>query len=260
MEKVTIKLSGGLGNFLFQISAAYSYSLIHGKEFHIDYRNINSVHTNYQKYLDNIFMVITFGKYNNTYITYTEPFFNYTQIPYIKGDVILDGYFQSEKYFIENESSIYNLFKPKDSQIEYLTNKYNQLSLDNTCSIHVRRGNYLHLSNYHPVLELDYYKHAISIVGEDMFFYILSDDIEWCKQNLGFLKNKIFVKENLDLYELYLISMCKNNINANSTFSWWGSWLNKNPNKQVFFPKTWFGPNYNDHSTKDLFFEKSIII
>jgi hypothetical protein len=81
---------------------------------------------------------------------------------------------------------------------------------------------------------------------------IFSDDINWCKNNL-LIKNKniFFIEGNQDYIDLWLMSMCKNNIMANSTFSWWGAWLNKNPNKKVFVPRTWFG-NMIKHNTKDL--------
>jgi hypothetical protein len=99
--------------------------------------------------------------------------------------------------------------------------------------------------NFHPLQTLSYYEKSVSIIGEDKLYVIFSDDINWCKENLNFIKNKIFVTDNLDYQDMYLMSMCKNNIIANSSFSWWGAWLNKNTNKKVVYPYIWFnfGPD-----------------
>jgi hypothetical protein len=89
-------------------------------------------------------------------------------------------------------------------------------------------------------------------------YFIFSDDIEWCKQNfIG--ENYIFVENEEDYISLYMISLCKDNINANSTFSWWGSWLNKNDNKKVIFPSLWFGEK-KKLITKDIYPEKCCVI
>jgi len=91
-------------------------------------------------------------------------------------------------------------------------------------------------------------------------YLIFSDDIEWCKLNFDFLENKIFVNGNTDFQDLYLMSKCNDNIIANSTFSWWGAWLNQNPNKKVIAPKIWFGNFYSNFNTNDLYFQDSIIL
>jgi hypothetical protein len=136
-----------------------------------------------------------------------------------------------------------------------LSKKYGDVLSLNTCSIHVRRGDYIGLQNFHPVQPVSYYEEAVKIVGDDKHFLIFSDDINWCKENFTFLKNKTFVLNNLDYEDLYLMSMCKNNIISNSTFSWWGAWLNRNENKQVIIPSKWFGISYSHLNTNDLYCE-----
>jgi hypothetical protein len=90
-------------------------------------------------------------------------------------------------------------------------------------------------------------------MGNDKYYIIFSDDISWCKENLSFLNNKIFIEGNTDFQDLYLMSKCKNNIIANSSFSWWGAWLNTNKDKIVIAPKKWFGISNSHLDTSDLY-------
>ena len=90
----------------------------------------------------------------------------------------------------------------------------------------------------------EYYKNALDIIGGYENLYVFSDDINWCKTNLKF-KNMVFVEGNDDVEDLWLMSLCDHNIIANSSFSWWGAWLNINPNKKVISPKRWFGEQTN---------------
>jgi 5'(3')-deoxyribonucleotidase len=88
---------------------------------------------------------------------------------------------------------------------------------------------------------------------KNSIFLIFSDDIEWCKENFPNISDKfIFIEGNKDYEDLYIMSKCKNNIISNSTFSWWGAWLNQNENKKVVAPLKWFGSSIN-HNTKDLY-------
>jgi hypothetical protein len=166
-------------------------------------------------------------------------------------NVKINGYFQSEKYFINYKKEIKDLFKIDDETNFFLLKKYsNIISLD-TCSIHVRRGDYLKFPNIHPTQNIEYYNKAVGYIGENKHYLIFSDDIEWCKNNLNFIKNKTFIFGNSDFQDLYLMSLCKNNIIANSTFSWWGAWLNNYKNKVVVAPELWFGNEVN-YNTYDL--------
>ena len=165
-------------------------------------------------------------------------------IPKIEKDVLLDGYFQSSKYFSNIDFvDVFDL--PMDEKM-IVENKMNGMRTKYPHKkinfVHVRRGDYLALQYFHIVLSIDYYKRAIRHFDKDDVFLIFSDDIEWCKENFDFIENKEFVKEK-DYIELFLMTKCDGAIVANSSFSWWGAYL-MNPNnkyhKKIVCPDYWF--------------------
>lgn len=234
---ISSKLFGGLGNQMFQISAAHSLSIrnndVSGFNFNECYTPLQGKPSNFYK--DNIFKnisVIETYDFKNHYI---ETSHQYSPIPYTN-DLLLNGYFQSEKYFVDFKDEIMNLF--------YLDTYKNEidsfLKFDKPItSVHIRRGDYLKNPHIHPTCDLNYYKKAIDLIGDSLFLFI-SDDIEWVKQNFK-SENYIFSNFNNDILEMELMSKCQNNIIANSTFSWWGAYLNKNINKKIIAPLIWFG-------------------
>ena len=117
---------------------------------------------------------------------------------------------------------------------------------------------YVKISHFHPVIDKTYIDEAISQNGKYSTIFIFSDDVEWVKQNLSY-PNQIIVTELEDYEELWLMSLCKNNIMSNSTFSWWGSFLNKNKNKNVFTPSIWFGPSVG-YNFQDIYLDSWIKI
>ena len=170
--------------------------------------------------------------------TYTEPYFHYAAIPY-QPNLNLNGYFQSWKYMIGHEDFIRKTFSPN----------YSIDDLKNVSSLHVRRGDYLHKKDYHTNLDMDYYDRAMSICNTEKY-YIFSDDIDWCRQN--FIGPQFeFMSGHHETLDLAIMSKCANNIIAASSFSWWGAWLNQNPNKKVVAPQRWFGYKL-PHNTQDL--------
>jgi hypothetical protein len=231
---ISCKLMGGLGNYMFQIGAAYTFSNKKEIDFVVDESDIMQVHGHYTKYLTNIFRKVKFGNPKIEFI-YNEPSFSYNPIPDID-NVKLTGYFQSEKYLDRN--LILKLFDVSDLipvDLKYLSDIINSDSV----SIHVRRGDYVLLQNYHPPLSIEYYFNAIKYIGNKKKYFIFSDDIEWCKRH--FLNiNATYISGLSDWEEMYLMSLCKYNVIANSTFSWWGAWMNKN-NNIVIAPNVWFG-------------------
>jgi len=161
----------------------------------------------------------------------------------------LNGYFQTEKYFDFIREKILKLFSFND-EVEQKTNLIWQsdvvkiLSKSVKVSIHVRRGDYLLYPNHHPVCSMDYYRKAISCFNHDTKFLVFSDDIEWCMKNLEGDKF-YFVDSQSDLVDLKMMTMCDHHIIANSSFSWWGAWLNPKEEKKVVAPSNWFGPEIN---------------
>ena len=126
--------------------------------------------------------------------------------------------------------------------------KHPELKQENTLSVHIRRGDCFMNPDIHPIASEKYIERALKEVGEYSHVFVFSDDKEWVKENLKF--DNVTYVEDEDYKEMWLMSLCKNNIIVNSSFSWWGSFLNKNINKTVVAPSIWFGPrgprNYSD--------------
>ena len=167
------------------------------------------------------------------------------------------GFWQNEKYFSEISEVIRQDITLKNEMTGISSNLMNQItnSIDAT-SIHVRRTDILDPKNkYGGICDGNYYKKAMDIIKEKVYsptFFIFSDDIEWCKDNFKFEKKIYFVSNPMtkDYEELVLMSNCKHNIIANSSFSWWGAWLNKNNNKIIIAPRKWL--NVNEKEYKDV--------
>ena len=159
--------------------------------------------------------------------------------------IFLDGYWQNEKYFISIKEYLHRNLKLKNSS-EKLVDYINQIRKVNSISVHLRRGDYLseEVANHIGVCDIRYYIRAIekiSLKNQDALFYIFSDDISWCIENLKINKRLIFVGNEFKPEEAFeLMRNCDHNIISNSTFSWWAAWLNPNPNKTIIAPKTWW--------------------
>jgi len=233
----------GLGNLLFTIATGCATAIRDGKKM------LSTKPNGYNEYSKNILRNLEITS-NIPETIYVEPSFEYTPIPKVNA---IDGYFQSENYFINFRDSILDLFSPTSGIKKYIDLKYGKILKGNSCSIHVRRGDYLNFPNHHPVLGTNYYNNAILDMCKSRNienFLVLSDDIDWCKRTFEG-SQFTFIEGEKDYLDLYIMAQCKNNIIANSTFSWWGAWLNSNENKKVIAPKQWFGSAIN-HNTKDL--------
>jgi hypothetical protein len=126
--------------------------------------------------------------------------------------------------------------------------KHPELRQENTLSIHIRRGDCFMNPDIHPIANEVYFERALKEIGEYSHVFVFSDDKVWAKENLKF-ENVTYVDDE-DYREMWLMSLCKNHIMVNSTFSWWGTFLNPNKNKKIVAPSIWFGPrgprNYGD--------------
>lgn len=178
----------------------------------------------------------------------------------VVNDRFYDGYWINKEYFgkINLELRRHFIFKNKLNNKNQIT--LNEIEKTESVSIHVRRGNYLFLDAYIGICELDYYKSAINYIRskkKDVVFYVFSNDINWCKENLitSFKSSNFRLIDwnmgNDNYVDMQLMSMCKHNIIAHSTFSWWSAWLNNNPYKIVIAPKKWVNnsiltPNLSD--------------
>ena len=239
---ITSYLQGGLGNQLFQISAAVALALENNDNAIFDTKNHDLPYQGRrcEKYLTTIFRNLNFSSNLPIKHVYREPHFSYDKIVY-KADMCLVGYFQSEKYFDKHAGAIKRLFSMDSRSCNVINNKYGEVLTNDTVAVHVRRGDYVKLSDTHPPCALKYYNEAMASFAPNTTFLFFSDDMAWCKKNFV-QDNFIFIEENEDLVDLYLISMCNSAILSNSSFSWWGAWLSDKADKRVIAPKNWFGP------------------
>jgi len=248
---ISCNLTGGLGNYMFEIGAACTLAYKNNDIAKFNFSSAQQVHENITYYKDNIFSKIIDDNCE-LFWQYDEPSFLFNELPYKKG-LLLNGYFQSEQYL--DRSLMLNLFAPDNKNLQYINSKY---SFDNMIAIHVRRGDYVNRQDKHPVQPFNYYEKAMNYFDNSKSFYILSDDIEWCKTH--FIGNQFkFIENEKDYIDLWIMSLCEHNIIANSSFSWWGAWLNNNPDKKVIAPANWYGPN-KKLDDKDLIPEKWIKI
>jgi GR25 family glycosyltransferase involved in LPS biosynthesis len=252
-RNLSVKLCGGLGNQMFQIATLYSVAKDNNMIPIVkDLKSSPSVFNDRPVYFSNMLR-----KIKNIHPHYydgiklekvKEQSFEYSPIDFLNDNKSyeLEGYYQSYKYFEKNKKMILELFDlgEKEKQIAEEFKKLSKIQLK--ISLHVRRGDYLKLSNYHVNLNMNYYKTAMSYMNDDdVVFIVFSDDIEWCRQNFE-NKNCVFVEGNYDIelpeevVHLKFMSLCDHNIIANSSFSWWGAWLNMNDDKVVITPSKWF--------------------
>lgn len=254
MDRVTVRLVGGLGNYMFEIAAAYNYGRKYNKEVIISTQNLFTPQQHFDRYLNTIFEKIKpqYIRDISTFRVYKEPSFNYSEIPFIEGDVLLEGHFQSEKYFEESKDFIRELFTCERKALikTNLIDEANELTGKSTCSIHVRRGDYLQHTGCLPVTSTEWYSRAINLFPIDTIFTVFSDDKEWIREN--FTGNFLLADPSTDYDDMLIMSLCNNNIICNSTFGWWGAWLNNNMDKKVVAPTQWFGPECIHYNTKDL--------
>lgn len=233
----SIGYSGRLGNQMFQYAALKSIAML------MDQDIVLPNHTAIKKD----------GAYNftdNTWIPYKLDLLDcfdlncsLESINDDKGIIEIDGYYQSYKHLIGIEEDIINEFTFKP----HILNKCTDIikNYTNTVSIHIRRGDYVNHPNYWVVTP-EYIQAALEQFSDNEYtFLIFSDDIQWCKEI--FPEGVIFMEVNNQFEDLCLMSLCNHNIIANSSFSWWSAFLNKNKNKRVIAPQMWYS-EYKDLS------------
>ena len=259
---LTINLMGGLGNQLFQMFTFLSYCLKHGKSFtfnHVDilYGPIR----NYDVYWNNMFRNLRPFLSRNVKLPagYREPYFKFHEIPCnINDNTSLFGYFQSYRYFNDNKDHVLKMLNIKDL--------YKDLPIvSDYVSLHFRVGDYKQLQDVHPLMTVEYYIKSLTHILQNssveinkVLCFYEQDDQNHVDPILSILRDKF---PNLsfescdhllsDWQQMLCMSKCTHNIIANSSFSWWGAYLNENRDKIVCYPDIWFGPGVN-HDTSDL--------
>jgi len=265
---IIVKLKGGLGNQLFQYAlgrklsiknddelkldaTGYDYDGLRHyalKDFKIEATLANLKEINGLKYphrlLSKTWRYFSFKVLRKFHIGYEEEALKKT------GDIYLDGFWQSYKYFQDIEEVIKKELVLKKDRSEEIILLMEKIKNTNSVSLHIRRGDYVN-NNYHDLCSPQYYQKAVGQLETKVSsptFFVFSDDIEWVKNNLSIKHPTEYVSNPKlsDSEELFLMSQCQNNIIANSSFSWWGAWLNNNPTKTVIAPNRWV----NNHSVK----------
>ncbi len=277
---VITRLLGGLGNQMFQYAAGRalalrlktnlcadlswfdSFKFDTSRSYKLD--AFNAVLRKLSRQELGRFKIISlasrFGFFKGKY--FREKQFNFDAAFSGLGDgVYLDGYWQTEKYFADFKDTVrndFNLRYPLSREAADIHGQIKQAPA--SCAIHVRRGDYVldaKTNKYHGVCSLAYYKKAAEYVKSrvgQVEFFVFSDDIPWAEQNLKFgLMKFVDIPDEegvKDQQEMTLMSKCQHQIIANSSFSWWGAWLNQNPDKIVVAPDKWF--NNEKINTQDL--------
>ncbi len=269
---IVIRLLGGLGNQLFQYATGRRLANLHGVELVIDdywYSHTPTVDTPRTYELSNYPIKARLaGPYESLWcrlqggrITRRIPFLprrwktcrengfgfqpDVLQLP---DGVYLDGYWQSYRYFEDISNILREELNPYDAMDEGDIDIAKKMESSQSVSIHVRRGDYVTnpAAIQHGVCGLDYYKNATKYVIDHLsraHFFVFSDDIEWSRKNLSLPGDVTYVDHNTlstAHQDLRLMSLCKHHIMANSSFSWWGAWLNPDEQKMVVCPKQWF--------------------
>ncbi|MCC2599739.1 alpha-1,2-fucosyltransferase [Sphingobacterium sp. FBM7-1] len=265
---IVTKLQGGLGNQMFQFAAAYATST--DVYLDLDFLNHHSESNETftpRPYELSIFSNIRFkeaGIYRKKLFTSSNIFYRSVR-KFIRSAVVkqqgneminfepnrhlyLDGYFQSERYFVHARNAILRTFHfpPLDDKNQGLAASI--ANAKNSVSLHIRRGDYLkpEVAKYHGVLPLSYYSQAIELIQnklDDIELYIFSDDPVFAQENFGHLCHVTLVNgnEREAWKDMALMSMCQHHIIANSSFSWWGAWLAQQNGIHIA-PRDWFNP------------------
>lgn len=287
---IRIKLSGGLGNQMFQYACGRVLAIKHQTELILDTSQLNikeSDSTIRQFELENFKLgsfkiddknplsansllyrianvvsirIGTGGIQTSKYFIENGYSFN-SSIKIVGEDCFLVGYWQSYRYFQEIESIIREEFQFKRALDGKNMDRVNQIKNKNSVSLHVRRGDFVNNKHHdiHGTCSIEYYRKAvekISVKVNNPYLFIFSDDTEWAQAELKNLAYPhVFVSGNTckqSYIDMQLMSLCKHNIIANSSFSWWSAWLNANPDKIVIAPLQWFADKKMNAQTRDL--------
>jgi len=272
-------LNGGLGNQLFQYAMGRSIALKNKTDLKLDLRWFRSIKgTTERKYELHHFNIpaeeATEADIKKITEPYSNPLLKFFFLRYqwrlpphlrnvveerqfhfdenmlkVRNNAYLSGYWQSEKYFRDIRPTLLQDLSPRQPLEGKNLELAGEISRTESVSIHVRRADYVSdpkISEVHGVCSESYYDAAISFINDKVsnpVYFIFSDDIEWCRQHLKINREKHFIDHNTgdkSYSDLLLMRLCRHNIIANSSFSWWGAWLNDNPGKIAVAPAKWF--------------------
>lgn len=274
---ITVKLQGGLGNQMFQYAFARSLSIKTGIPFQIDNTELEQGKdfVKERRYALSVFNVdakiidlkthkyftqekrspiITklkrrLGIFVPKVVSQASDLSTFDPLPFINEDVYFDGFYQEEEHFIENANVIKNEFKLKVKLSDEAQSIITNMQSCESVIVQVRRGDYatnVKTQRHFGLAGKEYFDAGLDYIksktNKELVLFVVSDDIEWCKTNLNFPFKMNFVSrpEIKDYEEVIIMTNAKHLIISNSTFGWWGAWLNTNVNKIVVAPKEWF--------------------
>jgi hypothetical protein len=266
---IIVKIMGGLGNQMFQYAFGRNLAIKNKTELYLDI---------YSHQISSELGILQLDKFNSHYKLLSKLFYRFIRHKYtrkllrspiynikfveqrknkkfdpdllnLRGNIYLSGYWQTEKYFESIRDILFEEFtliqEPNRANYELLKD----IRENESICLHIRRGDYINnkaINSFHGICDLDYYYKGIEYIlhrKENTKIFIFSDDIEWCKKNIRSQQSHNFVNINTPekgYEDLRLMYNCKHFIIANSSFSWWGAWLSKNPDKIVIAPNSWF--------------------
>lgn len=274
---IVVRLMGGLGNQLFQYAAGRALALKHKTELQFDLSYLKAdPNPNYTKrnlelnlfdlritevnpedlekfksssFIKKVLKKIFGNSFSNYFVANQSKFNFLPEFNSYPSNTYLNGYWQSEKYFLDIRKVLLEELKINKSKSKEVLKAEKEIMNCNSVSLHIRRGDYVSLksaSEHHGVMPLEYYYQAIDIIkkqNKEITVFVFSDDISWVRENLKLTDKCVYIDFNKgenSVFDMYLMSLCKHNIIANSSFSWWGAWMNQNPKKIVTAPKNWF--------------------
>ena len=284
---IIVRVTGGLGNQMFQY-AMYKSLEKKGKLVKLDSKSFYETKKEHNGYeLERIFDIkpnkptkedlekfdennistlfkIKRKLFGDKKFVYDTKEYVFNKDVYKLKNSYLNGYWQSIKYFEGIENDIKKDFRFKNQLDNKNLEILNEIENSNSISIHIRRGDYMSPENYNMygcIATPTYYKKAIKVIEEKVenpTFFVFSNDMDWVKKNIQ-INSRVFYIDinsgNGSYKDMQLMSNCKHNIIANSSFSWWGAWLNENKNKIVIAPKKWINREDIDSDKIELFCE-----
>lgn len=268
---IIVNLKGGLGNQMFQYALGRHLAVKNHTELKLTTKTLTAatavgdIHRDFgldafalEQTMATDAEVATLKKPDNCFTTLTNAFatriLRRTTVTFAPkvlaqtGDIYLDGYWQSPLFFNDIRPTLLKDFSLRDPLPDSGAAFASNMDSCQSVSVHVRRGDYAsnpRVLKEFGVCSVAYYQSAIAAIRTrfpDAVFFVFSDDMEWVKRELPVGEGAVYVKhaDISDAQEMVLMSTCKHNIIANSSFSWWGAWLNQNPDKIVVAPTPWF--------------------
>lgn len=275
---ITCFIMGGLGNQLFQIFTLISTAIDQNKTFEFSYNESSQGSVFRPTYWSNFLSELIKYTSNDSnfmkkFLIYNESYHHYNEIPYFDKPVCIFGYFQSFKYFQNNIDRIKNIIKIDDLYLNLEPTLKTIIPISKvSISIHFRVGDYKNIQDCHPIMNLQYYidalKHIFSkdlSINYHLLFFFEETDSDYVHNHFIFpIRNHKFyggykittqnIDHNInDWSQLLIMSKCHHNIIANSSFSWWGAYLNNYEYRHICYPSKWFGPKLANKNTYDMF-------